>query len=398
MAQLAILAAVTVGSVFLEHAFTSKPKQKPVDVGRFDDIRIQTSEENGFKPRIYGLVRLAGNLIDHTVTQERVTQTAGSSGGKGGGGGSEPTPPQNNFTYTKTFALSLCEGPVSHIVKAWEDADPIFNYQAIEFLGGTLYQAESVSNTLAGGASVVSQANCSGGAKVTGVSDGGSLRFNNVVATGAGWYRVRVSYMSSGVRIARMSINGGAAEVITFPSTGSNAVLGVLQIDLELNNGANTIRFYTDADELAPDFDALRLVAFTDPYAGDGPGEVTGGINDLLDFPSDAYNPSHFYNHHPLIDQTGMSETVLLSGGQAPFRFYRGTEDQLQDPALVALHGAANTPAYRGTAMVVFQDYQVKNGRLGNFTFLIEQGMHDLSEIVANEYSIPLCFSCTSAA
>ncbi|HEX8773251.1 MAG TPA: phage tail protein [Pyrinomonadaceae bacterium] len=388
MAQLAILAAITVGSVLLENAFTSKPKQKPVDVGRFDDIRIQTSEENGFKPRIYGLVRLAGNLIDHTVTQEHVTHTPGSSGGKGGGGHSEPTPAQNNFSYTKTFALSLCEGPVSHIVRAWEDADVIFNYQAIEFLGGTLYQAESGTNTRTGGASVVSQANCSGGAKVTGISNGGSLRFNNVVAAGPGWYRIRLSYMSSGVRIAKMSINGGAAEVITFPSTGSDQVLGVLQLDLELNNGANTLRFYNDAGEEGPDIDALRLVALTDPYAGDGPGDVTGGINDYLDYPNNPHNPSHFYNHMPLIDQTGMAETRLLSGGQAPFRFYRGTEDQLQDPALVALHGAANTPAYRGTATVVFEEYQVKNGRLGNFTFLVEQGMHDLSEIVANEYSL----------
>lgn len=41
------------------------------------------------------------------------------------------------------------------------------------------------------------------------------------------------------------------------------------------------------------------------------------------------------------------------------FRFYTGAEDQLPDPALEALHGVGNTPYYRGTAYMVFPQYDL---------------------------------------
>lgn len=41
------------------------------------------------------------------------------------------------------------------------------------------------------------------------------------------------------------------------------------------------------------------------------------------------------------------------------FRFYDGSETQLPDPALEALHGVGNTPYYRGTAYLVFPQYDL---------------------------------------
>lgn len=41
------------------------------------------------------------------------------------------------------------------------------------------------------------------------------------------------------------------------------------------------------------------------------------------------------------------------------FRFYDGNETQLPDPALEALHGIGNTPYYRGTAYMVFPQYDL---------------------------------------
>lgn len=41
------------------------------------------------------------------------------------------------------------------------------------------------------------------------------------------------------------------------------------------------------------------------------------------------------------------------------FRFYDGSETQLPDPALEALHGAGNAPYYRGTAYMVFPQYDL---------------------------------------
>lgn len=44
-------------------------------------------------------------------------------------------------------------------------------------------------------------------------------------------------------------------------------------------------------------------------------------------------------------------------------RIYTGTEDQLPDPALEALHGVGNTPYYRGTAYMVIEDDDVTDMR-----------------------------------
>lgn len=41
------------------------------------------------------------------------------------------------------------------------------------------------------------------------------------------------------------------------------------------------------------------------------------------------------------------------------FRFYDGSETQLPDPALEAIHGIGNTPYYRGTAYIVFPNYDL---------------------------------------
>lgn len=45
------------------------------------------------------------------------------------------------------------------------------------------------------------------------------------------------------------------------------------------------------------------------------------------------------------------------------FRFYDGSEDQLPDPALEAINGVGNTHYYRGTAYVVFPNYDLTDYR-----------------------------------
>lgn len=45
------------------------------------------------------------------------------------------------------------------------------------------------------------------------------------------------------------------------------------------------------------------------------------------------------------------------------FRFYDGAEDQLPDPALESIHGVGNAPYYRGTAYVVFPNFDLTDYR-----------------------------------
>src|SRR5438105_4717213 len=64
------------------------------------------------------------------------------------------------------------------------------------------------------------------------------------------------------------------------------------------------------------------------------------------------------------------------------FRFYGGDDDQIIDPLIGSIEGLANTPAYRGLALVVFEDLQLANfgNRIPMLTF----------EVVADEEALTI--------
>lgn len=55
-------------------------------------------------------------------------------------------------------------------------------------------------------------------------------------------------------------------------------------------------------------------------------------------------------------DNADATTIVASSMNNGLFKFYPGTETQLPDPTLEAMHGVGNVPAYRGTAYVVITD------------------------------------------
>lgn len=72
------------------------------------------------------------------------------------------------------------------------------------------------------------------------------------------------------------------------------------------------------------------------------------------------------------VSDDAASSTVIASGGvAAAMRIYRGTELQSPDSLIEAYKGAGNAPAYRGTAYVVFQDFNLSDygNRPPNFEF-----------------------------
>ncbi|MGX5220223.1 phage tail protein [Pseudomonas segetis] len=55
-------------------------------------------------------------------------------------------------------------------------------------------------------------------------------------------------------------------------------------------------------------------------------------------------------------------ETIIASNQNASgWRFYPGSDDQLPDPRIEAEKGVGTTPAYRGTAYIVFDDFQLED-------------------------------------
>ena len=90
------------------------------DGPRLNDLDVQASTEGSAIPRVYGRVRLAGQVIWSTKFKETAT-TSSSGGGKGSGGGSSVE--STSYTYSVSCAIALCEGEITRIGGIWADGN-----------------------------------------------------------------------------------------------------------------------------------------------------------------------------------------------------------------------------------------------------------------------------------
>lgn len=105
---------------WLDKKFGAKDTEGP----RLSDLSVQTSTYGAPLPRLYGTVAVMGNLIwlENNQLKERVRKR--KSGGKGGGGASEPT---TTYSYSATFHIGLCEGPIAGVRRIWCGDRLIYN-------------------------------------------------------------------------------------------------------------------------------------------------------------------------------------------------------------------------------------------------------------------------------
>ena len=111
------------GSYVDNALFGSSGQSRAVDGPRLSDLHVTTSTEGAHIPRVYGRVRLGGQLIWATdIEEEVVTSTQSSGSGKGlpGSGGGAQTD-VTEYHYFGNFAVALCEGPVTRIGRVWAD-------------------------------------------------------------------------------------------------------------------------------------------------------------------------------------------------------------------------------------------------------------------------------------
>jgi len=126
------------------------------------------------------------------------------------------------------------------------------------------YEAESVLNTVAGGATILKCSTCSGGEKVGYIGrdynthTNGTLQFNNIYKNVGGTYELTIYYLLSGIDMPTgyMSVNGGLAVGFNVPSTANAKIIGTLNITVSLNAGNNTIQFSNPSID-APDIDRI---------------------------------------------------------------------------------------------------------------------------------------------
>lgn len=96
---------------------------------RLGDISRQTAKEGEPRQIIFGIVRpIGGNLV---AVQEppRIERRKQKSGGKGGGGGSS----QTVEIPRRTYAVGICEGPVTGIRRAWRNNKLIYDGRGTEW-------------------------------------------------------------------------------------------------------------------------------------------------------------------------------------------------------------------------------------------------------------------------
>lgn len=82
---------------------------------RLESFHLQTSRDGAPMPRVFGRVRLAGQVI--WASQVREVSTEENVGGKGGG------PTRRDYSYSISFAVGLCEGEILGIDRIWANGE-----------------------------------------------------------------------------------------------------------------------------------------------------------------------------------------------------------------------------------------------------------------------------------
>jgi len=106
----------TIGSVVDSWIVSSLAPAQRIEGPRLDTLRITSATEGAVIPRLYGRMRMGGNIIWATDFREETRTT--TQGGKGGGGGKVKT---TEYLYYASFAVALCEGPITGIGRIWAD-------------------------------------------------------------------------------------------------------------------------------------------------------------------------------------------------------------------------------------------------------------------------------------
>jgi hypothetical protein len=89
----------------------------PVDVGRIDRLRLSGASEGAAIGQLWGRMRVGGQVIWATPFIETVQRR---KSGKGA-----PKPKVNEYSYSVSLAVALCEGEILRVGRIWADGNEI---------------------------------------------------------------------------------------------------------------------------------------------------------------------------------------------------------------------------------------------------------------------------------
>lgn len=114
------------GGSVVDSALMGGGRSRVSEGPRLSDLDVMTSNAGAPLPRLYGRARLSGEVIWATRLEEVVsTQVQSSGGGKASGMASGTRTTTITYSYFASFAVALCEGPVSRIGRIWADGKVI---------------------------------------------------------------------------------------------------------------------------------------------------------------------------------------------------------------------------------------------------------------------------------
>jgi hypothetical protein len=98
---------------------------------RLNDLRVQGSAYGAPIPRPYGAMRLAGQVVwSGGIREHQETESQSSKGG--------PQVETTSYTYTASFAVQLCAGPIGGVRRIWADARLIWSAASDQPLASAL--------------------------------------------------------------------------------------------------------------------------------------------------------------------------------------------------------------------------------------------------------------------
>lgn len=104
---------------WLDRKFAAPETEGP----RLGDLSVQTSTYGAEIGHVHGTIALAGNLVWLENNKLKETVHKKKSGGKGGAS----TTPTRTFSYSATFIIAICEGPIDGIARIWCGDKLIYN-------------------------------------------------------------------------------------------------------------------------------------------------------------------------------------------------------------------------------------------------------------------------------
>ena len=93
----------------------SSIRQKPNQTGpRLDDLSMQGASYGSAIPRVYGTIAMAGTVVWLENNELKEVSKKTTQGGKGG-----PSTTTTTYSYYATFALAICQGPITGVRRIW---------------------------------------------------------------------------------------------------------------------------------------------------------------------------------------------------------------------------------------------------------------------------------------